>query len=254
MDLSIIITSYNRPDALRRCVEAIRAIPMDLTYEIVVSDDASTPENLEQIRSIHGIDRLLLNKVNKGLGANLNKVIQEALGRFILYCQEDFLLDPQLGNIVNEAIQLIEEGKLDMVRFKANYKFPSLQPLVENIFAIPSFSWSNFKVNTFQYSDNPFICKPSFFKELDYFLEGVRSDYGETEFAIRVLRFGKRIGITQPYYAHTNTEADSTLREMKSANKSGFKKQLRQYARALRQHLEWLVYRKNRRGLWTYKK
>jgi glycosyltransferase involved in cell wall biosynthesis len=221
---------------------------------VVVSDDASTPNNLERIKEVPGIDRLLLNETNTGLGANLNKVIRAAKGNYILYCQEDFLLDPDIEPVLIEAMQLLDAGTLDMVRLKANYRFPELKPLTENIHAIPSWSTSNFLVNTFQYSDNPFITLPGFFEELGYFLEGVRGDYGETEFAIRVLRFKKRIGITRPYLAHTNVEAESTIRSGKPGNKKGATKKLRQYLRAIRQHLEWAFYRKAKRGLWTYQK
>jgi len=254
MELSIIITSYNRPEALKRCVDAIRSIPFDFPYEVVVSDDASGVVALDKIRAIDGIDRLLTNEKNLGLGANLNKVIMAAKGRFILYCQEDFLLDAALPKVLEHAMQLIDAGRLEMVRLKANYKFPKLTSLGDGIFAIPNFSWANFKVNTFRYSDNPFICKPAFFQEMDYFMEGVRGDYGETEFAIRVLRFGKRIGITQPYLAHTNTDAASTLRKPSVQRGKGVKKTIKQYLRAIRQHFEWLFYRKNHRGLITYPK
>ncbi len=253
--LSILITSYNRPAALQKCVEAIREIDWPVSVEVVVSDDASTPEALSEIKQIKGIDHLLTAQKNLGLGGNLNKVLKAAKGEFVLYCQEDFLLEEKIAPVIAEAIKLIREHQLEMVRFQANYHFPKLVSLTTHIFAIPHFSWKNFLFNTFQYSDNPFITRNGFFKDLGYFLEGVRSDYGEAEFAIRVVAFKKRIGITKPYFVKPNEKEQSTLRNQKiGLKKTTPKKKLKRFLRALRQHVEWLFYRKNKRGLITYSK
>jgi glycosyltransferase involved in cell wall biosynthesis len=252
--LSILITSYNRPQALKACLDAIAVLDLEIPYEVVVSDDASTSENLAVIQQLKGVDVLLTTKFNQGLGANLNKGIKACKGDYLLYCQEDFILKKEIKTAIMDALELIEAGKLDMVRFQANYRFPKLIPMAGSIFQIPSFSWRNFKVNTFRYSDNPFVCKPSLFECLDYFMEGVRGDYGETEFAIRVLYFKLKIGITQPYLVEAHQGSTSTIRSSAMQGSKGVKKKLLRLARAFRQHLEWFFYRPKHRGLLTYSK
>lgn len=248
-----MITTYNRPKALKSCVEAIQNVKWPLPFEVLVSDDASTEANLQQIKQIKGI-RLLTSEVNTGLGANLNRALKAAKGDFILYCQEDFLLKKEVSLILEDVMEYIESRKLDLIRFKANFRFPRLIPMSTSIYRIPRWSWKNFLVNTFQYSDNPFVTHRRFFEELGYFMEDVRSDYGETEFAIRVLNFKKRIGITQPYMADTNTTTQSTLRVESTIESKRKKRKLRKYLRACRQYVEWIFYRKNKRGLLTYSK
>lgn len=253
MKLSIIITTFNRPDSLKRCVDAIRDLSLSIPHEVVVSDDASNEKNLDQIKQLSGIDNLILSDVNQGLGANLNKAIRAAKGEFIVYCQDDFVLDKNIEPILLEGMQAIENKKLDMIRFTSNYSFPKLIPFSENIKRIPHFSWQNFFYNTYQYSDHPFLSKKSFFVELNYFLEGVKGDYGENEFAIRVLNFHKRIGITDKKWVHKDAEAKSVIRSVPSApTKQKPTKKARKLLRAFRLHFEWICYRKNKRKLITY--
>lgn len=139
-----------------------------------------------------------------------------------------------------------------MVRFQANYRFPKLHLIEKNIFRIPKFSFRDFYVNTFQYSDNPFVTKCSFFDTYGYFIEGTRGDYGEAEFAIRIASSKARIGITQPYYAIHDGTSTSTMTRVKKSSLLSKRKDLRRFARALRQHFEWLFYSKSRRRLITY--
>ena len=254
MMLSILITSYNRPKALEACLLAIHQLDLKIPFEVVVSDDGSENEQLELIKALEGIDRLLTSETNTGLGANLNRGLKACKGSYILYCQEDFILKKELNPVLIDSLKLLDEGRLDMVRFQANYQFPKLIPILKPIYEIPHFSWRNFKVNTFQYSDNPFVSTPAFFSELDYFIEGVRGDYGETEFAIRVLRKKMKIGITRPYYVAAHKGSVSTIRNTTNSSKSGWKIHLKKWARAVRQHLEWVLYNPNNRRLLTYSK
>jgi glycosyltransferase involved in cell wall biosynthesis len=89
--ISFLITHYNRPAALKSCIESIKNLSLS-NYEIVVSDDASAPE-IQQIIQEFFIDTVVIAAENLGLGANLNKGIRACKGEYILYCQEDFVLN-----------------------------------------------------------------------------------------------------------------------------------------------------------------
>src|SRR5690606_7210222 len=128
------------------------------------------------------------SNVNSGLASNLNRGLKACSGDYILYCQEDFLLKKSLKNIFEECFKILDTGKLDMIRLTANYKFNKLSDVSENVSKIPKFSINNFYINTFRYSDNPFITKPSFFNKYGYYLDKTSGAYGETEYAIRLLK------------------------------------------------------------------
>jgi len=257
MILSILITHYKRPDALKLCIEMIRNSNISIDYEIIVADDCSPQKVINEI-SVLSIDKLLLTEKNRGLAGNLNSGIKVCAGKYILYVQEDFISKKGLATILIEAISVLENDKLDMVRLTANYRFPKLDPISENISRIPTFSFLNFKYNTFRYSDNPFIVKKDFYDQYGLYLTNSNGHYGETEFAMRILKLNVRVGITNKYYFSHNDQGNSVLNSKKVHNgiskRKGLKKTIHQYLRAIKLHIEWLMYSPKRRKLIFFKK
>ncbi|WP_179315813.1 glycosyltransferase family 2 protein [Winogradskyella undariae] len=250
--LSILITHYNRSDALKQCIQAVRSIEWSMLFEIVVSDDGSEEEHLNSIKKIHGI-RIIFAEENEGLAANINKGIKACKGDYLLYCQEDFLIKPDLENILKECYGLLNKDRLDMIRFRANYHFPKLNPLSLHVGGIPKFSWKNFHYNAFQYSDNIFLTTPAFFEQNKFYLEDTNGDYGETEYAIRVFKSSLRIGITYKYYSNDAVGSVSTMRGNGREKSLFFGKKQKRFLRAIRLHLEWIMYNPQKRKLLTYK-
>lgn len=251
--ISFLITHYNRPLDLMKCLEGIRKMNIS-NYEIVVSDDGSDDENSKLLKE-YKIDKLILAKTNQGLAANINKGIEACEGEYIIYCQEDFILDSQIGNILPECLELLESKKADMIRFSANYKFNKLINLSENVFLIPKFSFQNFLLNYYQYSDHPFITKISFYNKYGCYLENTSGRYGETEYAIRIFKSNAKIAITKKSLATSVVGSKSVLiNETNSKNKDyKISKPFIKIARAFRLYLEWFLYFKSNRGLKTYK-
>ncbi len=253
--LSILITHYERPQIIAECLDKIRQINWACKIEIVVSDDGSTINAQNFLKTLN-IDTLLLSERNLGLASNLNRGLKACRGEYILYVQEDFFVDPAFVEVIEESLMLLKVKTLDMVRYCANYRFNHLIPITKKINKIPRFSLRNFNINTFHYSDNPFMTTPSFFEQFGYFLENTSGGYGETEFAIRILNSDAKIGITNKYYfkhAHgISSVMDVDLAIPKANRKSGIKKKIWRFARAIRQHLEWLLYNPNTRKLYTY--
>lgn len=249
--LSILITHYNRPESLVVCLKTIRDLQLDIPYEIVVSDDGSTLENLQKVRALK-IDQLITVFINEGLTANLNKGIKACKGDYIFYCQEDFTILPELSQQLQEVFKVLDNGKLDMVRLRANYVFKHLIRITDEIYRIPRFSFKNFNINTFQYSDHPFITKVNFYKKYGYYLEGTSGPYGETEYAIRILNTNAKIGITKIKYAISQKEVKSVMTINNPVKKRKGSKRFWRFARAVRQHFEWLLYSKSSRKLYTY--
>lgn len=250
--LSVLITHYNRPHALKACLQAIKDVDFGMPVEIVVSDDGSSLENQEAIKQFK-IDTLLLSEKNEGLAGNLNKGLRACKGDYILYCQEDFLLLPEIKIVLPESMGLLDSGILDMVRFRANYQFPQLKKVSKHISAIPKFSFRNFYYNTFQYSDNVFLTTKGFFEAYGYFVNETSGDYGETEYAIRIMKSRAKIGIADKNYTKDHKESKSIIGQNRTKGKKGQYKKWHMFARALRQHLEWLLYNPAERKLYTYK-
>lgn len=253
MTISILITHYNRFAALLKCLEGFALLDLK-SFEIVVSDDGSEQSIQELLKTIK-VDKLILNEENTGLASNLNRGLKACRGDFILYCQEDFIPQTELPCYIEEAIRIIKTNNADMCRLQANYIFPKLIPLTSNFKLIPKFSWKNFYYNTFQYSDNPYITRSNFFEDFGFFLDNVSGPYGENEFAIRVMKSKARIAISAKYQFRANRESQSVIMGGVPVKKRLLLKRLRLYSllRAVRLHLEFLLYNPNKRRLLTMK-
>ena len=103
MKISFLITHYNRPDDLFECISSIRKLEI-ANSEIIVSDDASKKECIEIIQQFK-VDQLLLSNSNEGLAANINRGIKACSGEYIIYCQEDFVLDSRVSFLINDFIE-----------------------------------------------------------------------------------------------------------------------------------------------------
>lgn len=253
MKISFLITHYNRPIDLLQCLAAIRSLNVS-DSEIVVCDDASQKEHLETIQG-YEIDQLLVSKMNLGLAANINKGIEACQGEYIIYCQEDFVLDAQISSLLPECLDLLKKEKVDMIRFTSNFSFNKLIPLTATVSLIPKFSFQNFLQNYYQYSDHPFVTRKSFYHQYGTYFEHTSGRYGETEYAIRILKSKAKIGITNRTLASTIIGSQSVLVNESIFETKEYKmnKSLVRVARALRLYFELILYNKSKRGLITYK-
>src|ERR1044071_124717 len=80
-DLSIIIVNWNGGRLLTRCIETVVSSNPKVTYEIVIVDNASTDDSLDQLRASDVIAalfdreqiRIIRNTDNRAFGAANNK-------------------------------------------------------------------------------------------------------------------------------------------------------------------------------------
>jgi len=255
--ISFLITHYNRFENLEFCINAIQNSNINFDYEIVISDDGSEQETQNKIRNLK-VDQKIFSSKNFGLGHNINKGMKACKGDFIFYCQDDFYIDNEsnFANVLEESVALLVLNKVDLIRFRANYTFPYLIPLSKSVFRIPKFSFKNFLVNAFQYSDNPFLIRRDFYENFGFYMENTSPDYGEAEFGIRIFRSNARIGKVSNGLIKDLDSSVSIIRtssEFPNKRQKKSKKKLKQYLRAIRMHFEFIFYNSIKRGLITYK-
>lgn len=108
---SIIVTTYNRPDALKLSLESILRQTV-LPGEIIVADDGSTSDTravVETVASSSSIPILYVWQEDVGfrLSTIRNKAIAKASGDYILLVDGDVLLD---RHFVSDHLELAERG------------------------------------------------------------------------------------------------------------------------------------------------
>ncbi len=109
--ISIIITTYNRPEALNQVLSHLSR-QSDNKFDIVVADDGSDPSTLNVIKQFS--DSLLIDHVwqeNRGFRASMirNKAVAKARGNYLIFLDGDCV---PLTHFVKNHRLLAEKGWL----------------------------------------------------------------------------------------------------------------------------------------------
>ncbi|MCZ7603308.1 MAG: glycosyltransferase [Melioribacteraceae bacterium] len=85
--ISIIIPTYNK---LKYVIEAIASLEktLEMDYEILIVDDASTEDMIEPFKNNKTV-KVLRNEINSGFSKSVNKGIKAATGKYILLVNND---------------------------------------------------------------------------------------------------------------------------------------------------------------------
>src|SRR4051794_5073162 len=86
--LSIVIINTNAWEDLRKCLAALRASE-DASFEVVVIDNASTDESVENVRSHFPKVRVQENETNLGHPQAVNQGFTLANGEYVLLLDAD---------------------------------------------------------------------------------------------------------------------------------------------------------------------
>ncbi|MBK3497125.1 glycosyltransferase family 2 protein [Viridibacillus sp. YIM B01967] len=86
--LSIVITTYNRPKMLKRCLASILNQNYS-NYEIIVVDDHSKPSYQDEIMMEYSNVKYFYQNRNEGPGAARNRGIKEAINKYVVIMDDD---------------------------------------------------------------------------------------------------------------------------------------------------------------------
>ena len=98
--ISILLATYNWPQALKLCLESL-ATQTDHHFEIIIADDGST-ESTKQIinafQSTHSLSITHLWQEDQGFRKTkiLNQAIEAAKGDYLIFLDGDCLVQPDL--------------------------------------------------------------------------------------------------------------------------------------------------------------
>jgi len=92
MDLSIVITNWNRAALLSDCLRSVEANTHGIAYEIIVVDNGSSDGSAEAVRRCFPRVRLLANRENLGFSRGSNQGLGESRGRFVALLNNDTVL------------------------------------------------------------------------------------------------------------------------------------------------------------------
>lgn len=103
--ISVIIVTYNSGDILWDCLRHLRTTALPI--EVVLVDNASDPEFVQQIRARASDARLILNTENRGFASANNQGLAIAQGAYLLLLNPDALVAP---NTLEELTRCLESN------------------------------------------------------------------------------------------------------------------------------------------------
>jgi GT2 family glycosyltransferase/glycosyltransferase involved in cell wall biosynthesis/SAM-dependent methyltransferase len=96
-DVSILIVNWNAADMTQACVRQIWANTTGVTYEILIADNGSTPEDLAKLHALAGLMpgvRVFPLSANRYFGEANNILAERASGRLLCLLNNDVLVSP----------------------------------------------------------------------------------------------------------------------------------------------------------------
>jgi GT2 family glycosyltransferase len=102
VELSIIMVNWNGGELLRRAVASVLTAPPSVDFEIVVVDNASSDNSIEQLRSADGVQglidrnrlRIVENTDNRGFGQANNQAFSFTEAPLLLLLNPDTEVTP----------------------------------------------------------------------------------------------------------------------------------------------------------------
>jgi GT2 family glycosyltransferase len=98
MDISVIIVNWNTKDLLKNCLSSIYQTINNLTFEIIVVDNASSDGSLAMLEQDFPDVLKICNQKNKGFGAANNQAFTVMKGKYALLLNSDTVLNPDAIN------------------------------------------------------------------------------------------------------------------------------------------------------------
>lgn len=208
--VSVIIATYNRVDLLYKALDSIllQKLKKDVSFEILVIDNASSDETAQMIRAISDLSKVhvrYIHESKRGKGFALNRGIREAQGDILIFTDDDIVADSRwLANMV----ECFETYQCDCVGGRVLPDYPPQAPqwIIENskllVGPIVSYDYGEeTKVYQnkvmFEFLGANFAFKKSVFNELGEFLTDIgpgKTMMGEdTEMVSRLLKEGKKL-------------------------------------------------------------
>ncbi|GLU52458.1 glycosyltransferase [Dyadobacter frigoris] len=245
--VTLLITHYNRSQSLGQLLESFKDLDCNFE-EIVVSDDGSKQEHLENLKSLQQNYnfRLVTTAKNKGLGNNINKGQDAVKTALTLYVQEDFTPTSIFPKSFQNSLELINSHPdIDVIRFYAYFEYPFLKYLEHGFYEMTFKVWKPGYKKFYVYSDHPHLRRSNFFKKFGRYIEGEKGDVTEYSMMMSFLKKGGKAlfykDFTGLFVQKNSEEEPSTMkRNMWRESNNFFLSQLRHLYRHLKFNLDYL--------------
>lgn len=109
-EVSIIIVNYNKYELTQKCIKSVCKNVINIKYEIIVLDNASTNNSFETLKKKYKNDshiNVIKNEKNTGFGDGNNKAVKLAKYKNILLLNPDVIV---LENSIEKMLNKLDEN------------------------------------------------------------------------------------------------------------------------------------------------
>ncbi len=94
LEFSVILLSLDRVDTTIRCIRSIFE-NSSLPIEVIVLDQGSSPDDIKRLKELpfFGL-QIIESSYNMGCGPGRNKAAEKAIGKYLLFCDDDMIVPP----------------------------------------------------------------------------------------------------------------------------------------------------------------
>ena len=141
MDISIIIVNWNTKELLRNCLNFVYATVHDISFEVIVVDNASHDGSVDMLREEFPQVTVIENTVNRGFGAANNQGFGIMKGRYALLLNTDTVLTEKAVRVLFSFMETRQDAAMtcgqllnkDGSKQNSIANFPTLLTLLANI-------------------------------------------------------------------------------------------------------------------------
>jgi GT2 family glycosyltransferase len=241
-EVSIILVLYNRAELTLKCLSSILSNQFK-SYELIIVDNASTDKTKLLLERIDGA-KIISNSENKHFLLGCNQASQEAVGKYLLFLNNDAQI---LGDSINAALKTIQSSDdIGAVGGKIILPDGTLQEA-------GSIIWQDGSCLGYGRGDSPYAPQYMFKRSVDYcsaaflltdrllFLQSGGFDgayqpayYEETDYCVKLLKSGRKIiydpDVSILHYEFASSSSSEKAIELQKKNQQVF----------VNKHQDWL--------------
>lgn len=128
INLSVIIVSWNVRELLLQTLESIFKVNTNITYEVIIVDNASVDGSVEAVKKYYPQVKILANKVNLGFATACWQGVEKAQADYFLFLNDDTKIMPNSLDVMYQT--LLQHSNYGVVGGKILNPDNTIQPSV----------------------------------------------------------------------------------------------------------------------------
>lgn len=126
--ITVVITSFNRPDLLRRTIESFEKFNSDPIAEVIIIEDSANISMRNHLRLHYSNYHLIINDENLGAYASIDKAYAQVMTPYVVHIEDDW--EFYKGGFIKPALDVLRSNSAIMQVNLSNEQNMPIEPEV----------------------------------------------------------------------------------------------------------------------------